>query len=369
MVKEEKDVKDCITSVGKFYSLFLFFVKQNRGIIYIWRGSLMEIHSKVEETACSQRLLMEFLAVSQQAAIACHPLVGRGNKMEADGAGTMAMRQRMNQIDMSGVIVIGEGEMDEAPMLYINEKVGKGTGPEVDIAVDPVEGTTPMSKGQANSLAVIAIARRGSLLHAPDMYMKKIAVGPKAKGSIDIDLSLSENMKNVAAALDKKVSELTIMIQERPRHEKLIQEVVEAGASVRLFSDVDITGAIATSFDEIGVDLLVGTGGAPEGVIAATALKCLGGDFQAKLAPQNQTEVTRCSMMGIVDPEKALTIDDIVRTDECFFVATGITDGLILKGTTTTKDHCINTHSLAISGGSMNNIQFVEGKFRLDSRF
>jgi len=329
----------------------------------------MQLNNTLIEKVCTQRLVMEFLAVSQQAAIACHPLVGRRDKMEADGAGTKAMRNRMNQIDMNGVIVIGEGEMDEAPMLYIDEKLGTCNGPDVDIAVDPVEGTNLMAKGKDNSLAVIAVARRGSLLHAPDMYMEKIAVGPKAKGCIDIELSLTENMKSVAAALGKEICELTVMIQDRPRHEDLIQQVIQAGACVKLFSDVDITGAIATAFDEINVDILVGTGGAPEGVIAAAALKCLGGDFQAKLVPQDQAEFDRCIKMGIENPGKALTIDEIVKTNDCFFVATGITDGMLLKGTQTNKQGLVDTHSLVIAGGDMKSVQFVNGQFTMDSHF
>jgi fructose-1,6-bisphosphatase II len=329
----------------------------------------MQTKSKPTETVCTQSLVMEFLAVSQQAAIACHPWIGRGNKMEADGAGTEAMRNRMNKINMNGVIVIGEGEMDEAPMLFIDEKLGTGNGPDVDIAVDPVEGTTLMAKGKDNSLAVIAVASSGSLLHAPDMYMKKIAVGPEAKGCIDIDLPLTENMKAVAKALGKQVNELTVMIQERPRHQELIEEVIQAGAGVKLFSDVDITGAIATAFDEINVDLLVGTGGAPEGVIAAAALKCLGGDFQAKLIPENQAEYDRCLRMGISNPHKALTIDEIVKSDDCFFVATGITDGTLLKGIQSSKTGTFDTHSIIIAGGQMKNTQFVNGRFSTESHY
>ncbi|MFL6562354.1 MAG: class II fructose-bisphosphatase, partial [Bacillus sp. (in: firmicutes)] len=272
----------------------------------------MQTKSKVVDSICTPGLVMDFLAVSQQAAIASYPWIGKGNKDEADGAGTGAMRDRMNILDMSGIIVIGEGELDEAPMLYINEELGTGKGPLLDIAVDPVEGTTLMAKGQENSFAVIAVAARGSLLHAPDMYMEKIAVGPKAKGIINIELSLTENMKAVAKALEKNVQDLTVMIQERPRHVELINEVIALGARVKLFSDVDITGAIATAFDELEVDLLVGTGGAPEGVIAATALKCLGGDFQARLVPQDEAEYNRCIKMGIANPEKPLTLDDIV---------------------------------------------------------
>ncbi|MGG2090809.1 class II fructose-bisphosphatase [Priestia aryabhattai] len=306
-------------------------------------------------------LAMDFLTVAQQAAIASYPWVGKGNKNEADGAGTEAMRNQLNLIDMKGLIVIGEGEMDEAPMLYIGEELGTGKGPQLDIAVDPVEGTSLMAKGQDNSLAVIAVSKKGSLLHAPDMYMKKIAVGPKAKGCIDINAPLTENMKSVAKALGKDVKELTVMIQDRSRHNELIKQVFEMGARVKLFSDVDITGAVATAIDEMNVDILVGTGGAPEGVIAATALKCLGGDFQAKLVPQNQEEFIRCIEMGLVDPEKALTIDEIVQSDDCFFVATGITDGTLLKGVRK-KEDVIITHSFVAIGGKINNFQFIESR-------
>ncbi|WP_257148605.1 class II fructose-bisphosphatase [Bacillus sp. AFS073361] len=273
------------------------------------------------------------------------------------------MRDRMNLIDMQGTIVIGEGEMDEAPMLYIDEKLGTGTGPFVDIAVDPIEGTTFLAKGQENSLAVIAVAKRGSLLHAPDMYMKKIAVGPKAKGCIDIELPLTENIKAVANALGKDVKELTVMIQDRPRHEKLMNEVISAGARLKLFSDVDITGAIGTAIDEVDVDLLVGTGGAPEGVIAATALKCLGGDFQAKLLPQDEAEWNRCMNMGILHPEKPLTIDEIVKTDDCFFVATGITNGVLLNGVKKKDNGTMLTHSLVTIGGETRNSQYINAAF------
>jgi fructose-1,6-bisphosphatase II len=312
---------------------------------------------------CSQGFVMEFLAVSQRAAIDSFPWIGRGNKDKADGAGTEAMRERMNEIDMCGVVVIGEGEMDEAPMLYINEELGTGNGPLVDIAVDPVEGTTLMAKGQENSLAVLAVAKRGCLLHAPDMYMRKLAVGPKAKGVIDIRASLTENMNAVAKALGKKVNELTVMIQDRPRHEELIKEVICEGARVKLFSDVDITGAIATAFDHIDVDILVGIGGAPEGVIAATALKCLGGDFQGQLVPNDNEEWKRCVKMGIANPHQTLTMDEIVKTDECFFVATGITDGPLLKGVQKISSHTHKTHSLVTIGGKHKTAQFIDAHF------
>jgi fructose-1,6-bisphosphatase II len=323
----------------------------------------MILKNKIDNVVCTHSMVMDFLTAAQQAAAAAYPWIGRGNKNEADGAGTSAMRTQMNAIDMSGVIVIGEGEMDEAPMLYINETLGTGNGPEVDIAVDPIEGTTLMAKGQDNSLAVIAIAKKGCLLHAPDMYMQKLAVGPKAKGCIDINLSLTENMKAVAKASGKNVEDLTVMIQDRERHEGLINEVFAAGARVKLFPDVDITGAIATALDEIDVDILVGTGGAPEGVISAVALNCLGGDFQAKLLPQNEEEYQRCIKMGISDPEKTLTINEIIKTDDCFFVATGITDGMLLKGVQKKEDEKKLTHSLVIVGGNNKSYQFVDACF------
>ncbi|MBO0958791.1 class II fructose-bisphosphatase [Neobacillus sp. MM2021_6] len=319
----------------------------------------MQTKSKV----CTQGLVMDFLAVTQQAAIASFPWIGKGNKLEADGAGTAAMRTLMNAIDMRGKIVIGEGEMDEAPMLYINEELGTGIGPMVDIAVDPVEGTTLMANGQGNSLTVIAVAERGSLLHAPDMYMKKIAVGPKAKGCIDIELPLIDNMRAVAKALGKDMKDLTVMMQDRPRHNEFMNVVIAAGASIKLFSDVDITGAIGTAIDGMDVDLLVGTGGAPEGVIAATALKCLGGDFQAILIPQDEAEYNRCIQMGIPHPEKPLTLDEIVKTEDCFFVATGITDGLLLDGVKRKENTAIMTHSLITIGGDSKNSQYVNATF------
>jgi fructose-1,6-bisphosphatase II len=325
---------------------------------------MSELKINVGNKESVQSLAMDFLEVAQQAAIASYPWVGKGNKNEADRAGTEAMRDRMNLIDMSGSIVIGEGELDEAPMLYIDEKLGTGRGPHVDIAVDPVEGTTLMSKGQEDSITVIAVATRGSLLHAPDMYMKKIAVGPKAKGHINIDATLTENMVSVAKALGKDIKDLTVMIQERPRHDHLIKQVYEVGARVKLFSDGDVTGAIATALEESDIDILVGTGGAPEGVIAATALKCLGGDFQGKLVPQSQEEYFRCIRMGHINPGKILTIDDIVKTDECFFVATGITDGLLMKGIRKTEDGATLTHSFLTIGGKDKKIQFIEGYHR-----
>ncbi|MCC3355918.1 class II fructose-bisphosphatase [Bacillus sp. REN16] len=305
------------------------------------------------------QLTGEFLKVTQKAALASYPWIGRKSKLKADNAGTQAMRVLMNQIFMDAVVVIGEGEMDEAPMLYIGEKLGKGVGPAIDIAVDPVEGTTLMSNGEENSLSVLAVAKRGSLLHAPDMYMEKIAVGPEAKGKIDINAPISENIQAVAKAKGKRVEDITVMIQDRPRHENLIKQVIQVGGKIRLFQDVDITGAVATAIDDLRIDMLVGTGGAPEGVISAVALKCLGGDFQAKLVPQNTEEIERCLQMGIKNPGVALSLDEIVTTDYCFFVATGITDGLFLKGVRKIKETML-THSFLAIGGEVKNSQFIE---------
>ena len=304
-------------------------------------------------------LIPNFLAVAQKAAVASYPWIGKMNKIEADNAGTEAMRTQLNSMSIRGTIVIGEGEMDEAPMLYIGEKLGKGVGLEVDIAVDPVEGTTLMSTGQDNSIAVIAVAPKGSLLHAPDMYMHKMAVGPKAKGSINIEAPFTENMKSVAKAMGKDVKDLNVMIQDRPRHEEIIQQVIAMGARVKFFSDGDVIGAVATAIDGMGIDILVGTGGAPEGVIAAAGIKSLGGDFQAKLAPRNNEEVTRCKMMGIENLDKVLTMDDLVKSDDCLFVATGITNGMLLKGVKEHNNGLLSSHSFVTSSSSKS-FQFIE---------
>lgn len=318
------------------------------------------MHSSSAKNKEVMSLLMpNFLTVTQKAAVASHPWIGKTNKIEADNAGTEAMRTQLNSMNIRGTIVIGEGELDEAPMLYIGEELGLGEGPEIDIAVDPVEGTTLMAKGQDNSIAVIAAAPKGSLLHAPDMYMEKIAVGPKAKGSINIEASFTENMQSVARAMGKSVDKLTVMVQDRPRHQHIIQQVIDLDAKVILFSDGDVTAAIATAIETLAVDIFVGIGGAPEGVIAAVGLKCLGGDFQAKLLPQNDEEHARCIKMGIENPHKIWTIDDLVKSDDCLFAASGITDGYLLKGVKESNDGLFVSHSFITSAKSKS-YQFVE---------
>ncbi|MFC7394032.1 class II fructose-bisphosphatase [Scopulibacillus cellulosilyticus] len=294
-------------------------------------------------------IVSDLLNITQKAAIAAYPWIGRGKKDETDGASTNVMRNLLNQTDIEGVIVIGEGEMDKAPMLYINEKVGTGSGPIVDIAVDPVDGTTCVAQGQGDAITVMAVAEKGGLLHAPDMYMKKIAVGPKASQVIDIERPLTDNLKAVAKSLGKPVSDLNIMVQDRERHQSMIDEIRQIGSKAKLFSNVDITCAVSTAIIEKKIDMFVGIGGAPEGVIAATGLKCLGGNFQAQLLPKNELEYQRCVDMGITYPNQPLKLDDIVKTENCFFTATGVTDGFLLKGVEEYRDYFI-THSFSATG-------------------
>ncbi len=274
---------------------------------------------------------MEFVRVTEAAAIACGHSVGRGDKNGADQLAVDAMRKMFDTVNISGTVVIGEGELDEAPMLYIGEKVGAG-GLEVDIAVDPVEGTNLVAKGQPGAIAVIAIAPKGCLLHAPDMYMDKIAVGPRAKGCINIDDSVEDNLSRVAKALDRQISDLTVVALDRPRHKKLIDGVRAAGARIKLITDGDVDPIINAGIEGSGVHMYIGKGGAPEGVLAAAGLKCLGGDMQARLCPENDAEVARCLKMGIGDINRVLTIEDLVKGDDCMFTSTAITECDLLHG-------------------------------------
>lgn len=291
-------------------------------------------------------LVLEFARVTEAAAINCAHWIGKGQKNLADGAAVEAMRKMFDTVPISGTVVIGEGEMDEAPMLYIGEKVGKG-GIEVDIAVDPLEGTNLTAKNMNGAIAVMAIAEKGGLLHAPDMYMDKIVVGPKAKGAIDINLSPEENMINVAKALGKDVSDLTIVLLERERHQYIVDAARKLGASCKFISDGDVSPVIATSFGTEGIDMMMGKGGAPEGVIAAAAIKCMGGDMQGRLAPETEEEVRRVHEMGIDDVNKLLTLDDLVSTDDVCFVATGVTKGDMLNGVRFTDKYAV-THTVVM---------------------
>ena len=275
-------------------------------------------------------LSLEFARVVEAAALRSGRLLGRGQKDAADGLAVDAMRQAFDSVRISGTVVIGEGEIDEAPMLYIGEHVGAG-GPEVDIAVDPIEGTNLIAKGQNGAIAVMAIAEKGGLLHAPDMYMEKLCVGPRGAGAIDITKSLTENIKNVAAKMERNVDEITLVMLDRERHQGLMKEAREVGACIMLISDGDVNPAMECCIEGSGVHMVVGTGGAPEGVLAAAALKCVGGDMQARLKPETEEEIRRCHEMGIADVNQVLTLNDLVRTDDVIFAATAITRGNLLN--------------------------------------
>lgn len=313
-----------------------------------------------------RELALELVRVTEAAALACARSMGRGDKIKADQLAVDAMRAVFDTVQMDGVVVIGEGEMDEAPMLYIGESVGGG-GIATDVAVDPLEGTNLVAKGLNGAIAVVAVAPRGHLLHAPDMYMEKIAVGPSAKGCIDITASITANLKWVARAKGKDVSQMTVVILDRERHQSMIQECREAGARIKLISDGDVAPAVAAAIEETGVDMLLGIGGAPEGVLAAAALKCLGGDMQARLHPETEQEAARCVEMGIADPKHVLLLEDLVKGDDVFFAATGITDGDLLKGVRYTTHQSARTHSIALRGKT-GTIRFIDAVHQLERK-
>ena len=310
-----------------------------------------------------RNLALEFVRATEAAALSSARWMGRGNEKKADKAAVEAMRRMFSSVSIRGTIVIGEGERDKAPMLYIGEKVGSGTGLDVDIAVDPLEGTTITAKGTNNAITVLAAAPKGHLFHAPDLYMDKIAVGKEAKGAIDLDASVKENINAVAAKLDKKCEDITVIILERDRHKKLIEEVRKCNARIRLIGDGDIAGGIAPSIPDSGVDILMGIGAAPEGVITAAALKTLDGDFQGRLKPRNEEEIKRAKKMGIKDINKKLRINDLVRGDKAMFAATGVTDGTILKGVRYTKEGAI-THSIVMRAKTKT-VRFIEAHHNL----
>lgn len=309
-----------------------------------------------------RNLALEMVRVTEAAAIAAAQWMGLGNEKAADQAAVDAMRSCMNDMDIRGRVVIGEGERDEAPMLYIGEEVGRGTGPEIDIALDPLEGTTLTATGAANALAVIAIANRGCFLNAPDTYMKKLAVGPEAKGAIDITKSPTENLKAIAKAKECKVEELTVMILNRPRHEDLITEVRRSGARIKLLTDGDVSGAIATCSLRHTADVLMGTGGAPEGVIAAAALKCLGGDFQGQLVFRKDDERERAKKMGITDFNRIYQRDELAQGD-VMFAATGVTDGDYLGGVSF-QGGGASTHSIVMRSAT-GTVRYIDAIHRI----
>jgi fructose-1,6-bisphosphatase II len=276
---------------------------------------------------------LEAVRLTEAASIASARVMGRGDEKLADQAAVDAMRKAFNELHIRGTIVIGEGERDEAPMLYIGEKVGKGdaSDPEVDIALDPLEGTTITATGGPNALSVIAMADKGNLLNAPDTYMDKIAVGPSARGAIDLEKTPAQNLRAVADRKGLYVDDLTVIILNRPRHEKLIAEVRATGARIKLIGDGDVSAAISTCFPETGVDVLMGIGGAPEGVIAAAAIRCMGGDMQGRLKPRNEKEIERAKKMGIPDIDKVFALEEMAKGN-VIFAATGVTSGDFLRG-------------------------------------
>ncbi|TCO78775.1 class II fructose-bisphosphatase [Marinisporobacter balticus] len=316
-----------------------------------------------------RNLALEIVRVTETAALASARYMGRGDKEAADQAAVDGMRKAFSHVSIKGTVVIGEGELDEAPMLYIGEEVGtcKELDKEVDIAVDPLEGTNLIAKGLPNAIAVLAMAPKGTLLHAPDTYMKKIAVGPKAKGCINLEDSVEKNLKAVAKALNKEMQDLTLMIQDRERHKEIIKEARIAGCRIKLFSDGDVATAIATCFEDTGIDIFMGIGGAPEGVIAAAAIKCMGGEMQGKIIPLYEEDKARCEELGWTKEKRAklLTLDDLVSSDDVLFVATGVSDGELLKGVTYLENNRARTHSVVMRG-STGTIRFVDAIHKLD---
>lgn len=310
-----------------------------------------------------RELSMEFVRVTEEAAIAAARSVGRGDKNGTDALAVDAMRSMFDTVHISGTVVIGEGELDEAPMLYIGEQVGAG-GDEVDIAVDPVEGTNLVAKGQNGAIAVIAIAPKGCLLHAPDMYMEKIAVGPRAKGCIDINAPVEENLARVAKALKRNINDVTVVVLDRLRHAELIERIRKAGARIQLITDGDVSPIVNAAIEGTGVHMYIGKGGAPEGVLGAAALKCLGGDMQARLCPESEDQLARCHKMGIKDVHQVLTIADMVKGDDCMFTATAITDSQLLQGVRFFGGG-VRTHTVSMRYKT-GTVRFVDAVHRLD---
>jgi fructose-1,6-bisphosphatase II len=313
--------------------------------------------------APDRNLAMELVRVTEAAAMAAGRWMGRGDKEGADGAAVQAMRVVLQTVAMDGVVVIGEGEKDHAPMLYNGERIGDGSPPLTDIAVDPVDGTSLTSLGRAGALAVIAVSDRGTMFNpGPCVYMEKLAVGPKAVGSVDVRRSPSENLEAVAKALSKSLRDVTVVILDRPRHRELIEEVRASGARIKLISDGDVAGAISVAWPDSGVDVLYGIGGTPEGVIAAAALKCMGGEIQGRLFARDDDERQAAIAAGY-DLDSVLTTDDLVKGDNCFFAATAVTDGELLQGVRY-ADYGVNTQSLVMRSQS-GTVRFVNARHAL----
>ncbi|KYP81483.1 class II fructose-bisphosphatase [Ferroacidibacillus organovorans] len=313
-----------------------------------------------------RELAIEFARVTEAAALAAARWMGTGKKNEADQAATTAMRAVFDTIDIEGTVVIGEGEMDEAPMLYIGERLGRGKD-QVDVAVDPLEGTNIVAKGLWNAMAVIAVAPAGTLLHAPDMYMEKLAVGPEARGLVALEAEVEDNLHAVARAKGKAIEDVVAILLDRPRHQTLIDRIRKTGARIKLITDGDVAAALNTAFAETGVDIMFGSGGAPEGVLAAAALKCLGGELQGRLLPADDTERERCIRMGISDPAQVLRMEDLIRGDDAIFAATGVTEGELLRGVRFLGGSIATTHSLVMRASS-GTVRFIETRHDLSKK-
>ncbi|OGB91601.1 MAG: fructose-bisphosphatase, class II [candidate division NC10 bacterium RIFCSPLOWO2_12_FULL_66_18] len=313
-----------------------------------------------------RNLALEVVRVTEAAALSSARWMGVGNEKAADQSAVDAMRRAFEAVPFCGTVVIGEGERDEAPMLFIGERIGSGDGPELDVALDPLEGTTIVAQGRANAMSVVAITETGGFLHAPDTTMDKIAVGPKAKGAVDLSLSPEQNLRNIADAMKCYVEDLTVVILDRPRHTELIRAVREVGARIKLIQDGDVSAAIATGFPETGVDVLMGIGGAPEGVLAAAALQCLGGDMQGRLKARNDHEVERARRMGIKDIDRIYRIGDLAKGNDIMFAATGVTDGDLLRGVRFFGGGA-RTHSVAMRYRS-GTVRFIEATHRFDRK-
>jgi fructose-1,6-bisphosphatase II / sedoheptulose-1,7-bisphosphatase len=315
--------------------------------------------------ATDRNLALDLVRVAEAAALAASHWMGRGDKNEADGAATQAMRRAFDTVPISGTVVIGEGEMDEAPMLYIGEKLGAG-GPAMDIAVDPLEGTSLTAKGGPNALTVLALAEHGNFLHAPDIYMQKIAVGGGLPDHVvDIDASIAENLRNLAQAKKRDISDLVICTLDRERHNDIIAGARAAGARIMLLPDGDVAGVIATTLPESGVDMFVGTGGAPEGVLAAAALRCTGGQMQGRLIFEDDGQIARAKEMGIHDPQKIYLIEEMAAGD-VMFAATGVTTGAMLRGVRRFGSGAI-THSIVMRSKS-GTMRYIEAHHNFETK-
>ena len=309
-----------------------------------------------------RNLALEAVRVTEAAALAASRLMGRGDEKAADQAAVDAMRRALNDLPIDGTVVIGEGERDEAPMLYIGEKVGSG-GPKIDIALDPLEGTTITAKGGTNALAVIAMAEAGGFLNAPDTYMDKISVGPGLpEGIVDLDASPAENLKAIASAKKMDISDIVACILDRPRHADLIAKVRATGARIMLISDGDVAGVIATAKPGTGVDIYMGQGGAPEGVLAAAALRCVGGQFNGRLVFRNEDERQRAAKWGIEDLNKIYTLEELAKGD-CIFAATGVTSGSLLDGVKRLRNGTMTTESVVMRASS-GTVRWIKGEHR-----